>query len=285
MLTFSQPATAAPAIPSRSSGETKRPSLGLEHDVGREQAERQQRLGAVDRRGLGSGSSVVLSTPQRTRPAAPSPSDSSGSARRRASRATVRRLELELGAGRARPRARRAAAGSSVDAAARRPGGARPTACRKRTVASSSALGPASSTHSTRRWSKVVAAALRVGGRVDDPERGRGRVLGRARRVGVERVALVEQRARRGSRRRRPSARLRRASSSVARPRRVEGRQPASSALQPLAGARACRRGPGPSRRPGSGVDHPPPDLDRHPKRGERSQGIWTICSRPSSSS
>ena len=36
-------------------------------------------------------------------------------------------------------------------------------------------------------------AGLGVGGRVDDPERGRGRVLGRPRRVGVERVALVEQ--------------------------------------------------------------------------------------------
>jgi hypothetical protein len=33
-----------------------------------------------------------------------------------------------------------------------------------------------------------------VRGRVDDPERRRGRVLGRARRVRVERVALVEQR-------------------------------------------------------------------------------------------
>ena len=37
--------------------------------------------------------------------------------------------------------------------------------------------------------------ALRVGGRIDDPERGRGGVLGRARRVGVEGIALVEQRA------------------------------------------------------------------------------------------
>ncbi len=37
-------------------------------------------------------------------------------------------------------------------------------------------------------------AALGVGRRIDDPERGRGRVLGRARRVGVERVALVQQR-------------------------------------------------------------------------------------------
>ena len=37
------------------------------------------------------------------------------------------------------------------------------------------------------------AAAGRVDRRVDDPERRRRRVLGRARRVGVERVALVEQ--------------------------------------------------------------------------------------------
>ena len=36
--------------------------------------------------------------------------------------------------------------------------------------------------------------ALGVGGRVDDPERGRGRVLGRPGRVRVQRVALVEER-------------------------------------------------------------------------------------------
>ena len=53
--------------------------------------------------------------------------------------------------------------------------------------------GP-SSAHSSRRWSKVAGLPAGVGRRVDDPERRRRGVLGGARRVGVERVALVEQR-------------------------------------------------------------------------------------------
>ena len=54
MLRLSQSATAAPAIPSRSSVETKLPVRRLEDDVGREQAGK-QRLGPVQLLGLAFG--------------------------------------------------------------------------------------------------------------------------------------------------------------------------------------------------------------------------------------
>ena len=55
-------------------------------------------------------------------------------------------------------------------------------------------VSPGSSTSCIRARSNVCGAAGRVDRRVDDPERRRRRVLGRVRRVRVERVALVEQR-------------------------------------------------------------------------------------------
>ena len=83
----------------------------------------------------------------------------------------------------------------------------------------------------------------RVGGRVDDPERRRRGVLGRSRRVGVERVALVEQRVDQLahesiSRRRAAPRRTRRASAA---PRRAFSRCSARSVvscsgIQPLCG-------------------------------------------------
>ena len=84
---------------------------------------------------------------------------------------------------RSRPRPRSAAA---------RPRGARRSAAGS---APRRVISPSPSTmHWSSRWSWVVSSVAGVRGRVDDPERGRGRVLGRSRRVRVERVALVEQR-------------------------------------------------------------------------------------------
>ena len=110
----------------------------------------------------------------------------------------ARRLaRLDLAARRG-PRRRRArtllARRRRAPRAARRPGGARPSAAGSSTSASTPAAAPAEQALDLQ----VVegrAAAGRVRGRVDDAERRRRRVLGRARRVGVERVALVEQRA------------------------------------------------------------------------------------------
>ena len=198
--------------------------------------------------------------------------------------AAQRRLALELELAR-RPRsppssasARRLELEPALDrlvALARRPAGSAPSRPARRS-------GSASSTHSTRRWSKVVGAALGVGRRVDDPERGRGRVLGRARRVRIERVALVEQR---GDEllellAHQPSSLVEQLVDD-----RVEGRQPALG-LAPLEARRASRRGPGPRRGTGrrrrSSARQTSTGIA---KRGERSQGIWTICIRPSSAS
>ena len=106
------------------------------------------------------------------------------------------------------------------------------------------------------------AARGRVRGRIDDSERGRGRVLRRARRVRVKRIALVEERPTSSSR---PSghcaasrAGRRRSSRTTACPTRRNAacRRPSVSTckrIQPLRGVVV--------------VDHFAPDLHRHPER------------------
>ena len=121
----------------------------------------------------GSGTSVRFSTRNETsrRPPVERPHASSRGAHRHARRARSRR----------RPRS-----------AAARPRGARRSAARKRTSARHLAVA----LDDALQLEVVVGAVerARVRGRVDDPERRRRGVLGRARRVRIERVALVEQR-------------------------------------------------------------------------------------------
>ena len=170
-------------------------------------------------------------------------------ARRRGRRPTSARAR----AGRRARRARRAA--SAARSASVRPGASRrrgtawwvsPAPCRKRTSPLRTASPSACAMPCMRSLSNVLGRGLRVGRRVDDPERGRRRVLGRARRVGVQGVALVEQRAQELLERGihvspPPAGRRRRRRRTAARARR--------------AGARArrwCRRAGAPRRRWGS---------------------------------
>ena len=133
------------------------------------------------------------------------------------------RLDVRLGgvAGELDPRARRratrlAAPGASGSAP-------RPPPRRRRPRASP-----------RMRAGRTCSAACRVGRRVDDAERRRRRVLGRARRVRVERVALVEQRLDAAPRGRRP----RQPSSSSVGDAGVVGRQPQPGLRR--ASRRAC---------------------------------------------
>ena len=130
--------------------------------------------------------------------------------------------------------------------AARPPGGARRVACRKRTSASTLGASPPRSRHSSRRWSKVARAGG-VGRRVDDAERRRRRVLCRAGRVRVERVALESRESTSSSTHRVGRSARRR---PAARRRGVERRR-AALAVRRLQPPRACPPAAGPSRSPG----------------------------------
>ena len=98
-----------------------------------------------------------------------------------------------------------------------------------------------------------VRRAGRVDRRVDDPERRRRRVLGRARRVRVQRVALVEQRG------------------EQALDAHSSSRTVSSNVWQPALGLAPRQRlerlvpQPDPAAAGVVGGDRAPPDLDRHP--------------------
>ena len=192
------PATAAPIAPSFSSGETNRPPATSSDDVGREQAVTQRLAALASPRPLrrrarpccgrssGSASSACLA-----RRAASSCCAAQPHLAARPLLALVARTPSAL---RRSQRARRSARpASSIRRSA--PSWRSPATWRKRTVARSLASGlrpgPRTRAAGGRRSPRC---ALGVGRRVDDPERRRRRVLGRARRVGVERVALVEKR-------------------------------------------------------------------------------------------
>ena len=206
------------------------PGDGLDHDVGREQARRPAPRRARAR-------APPRSCCGRRRGPARARGSSSGSQRSRARpRSAARALELE---GLAHPAVgeladrRRPELEPALDA----PGGARPRPAG--TGPSRPQLGLRLGLEHALEPQVVEGRRqlLRVGRRVDDPERGRGRVLGRAGRVRVERVALVEQRAR-------PAARAPRASLALLAEQlgRASRRRSAARARPcAAAGARASR--------------------------------------------
>ena len=227
MLTFSQPTAASP----RSSGEAKRPPRRARR-VGREQAGAQRlraRPGRPRPRCVLWTHSAIRQRPPSTcvgaraaaRPERPSKSNGSACGAASSSRATARDRSAPLDAALACPRRRR---------------------CRKRTSAATVAPGLGAATPCSRSRSNAPPSRCGVGRRVDDAEGRRRRVLGRARRVRVERVALVEERAEQLLEAGRAHASPRPSSSSTTRG--VERRQPALalSAAQPRRACRACSR-------------------------------------------
>ena len=255
--------------PCASSGETKRPPSSREDRVRGEQA-RAQRLGAVQ--ALGHRRGVVHA--EHHAPAAVA--EVVG----RHPHAAVQRAVLE-GLRRAASRPARASrAPRRLEAPRHRLVASSPAPCRKRTSPVSTASPSAGAMPCMRSWSKVLGVDLRVGRRVDDAERRRRRVLGRARRVRVERVALVQQRAEQLLERRRPSsARLLQQLGDAG----VEDGSPGSSCRAAAARDRVGVQ-PHPARRWGSGAAI----ISRQVATGmrhcaEHVHGMSTTCIWPSS--
>ncbi len=116
--------------------------------------------------------------------------------------------------------------------------------------------GPGSATHSSRAWSNAPAHSAAYARRIDDPERRRRRVLRRARRVGVQRVALVQQRGDELIEHRRPQQLLDACVEARQPPRRAAGVQRRERLVaQPDPAAAGVVLG-----------DHRPPGRDRQPK-------------------
>ena len=180
---LSHSATAAPSVPSRSSGDTNVPPSRCTMGWVESRLERS----AAPRSRLVTPTAVVLWTHRAIR----QPPASSAVAENRIRPARPSKANVCTSGAAASSSSGRGAATSRRSTARCPPSGA---ACRKRTSAPMTASGPA--------WVTRAAAAgetppppLRIGRWVDDPKRRRGRVLGGAGRVRIERIALVQERA------------------------------------------------------------------------------------------